>query len=77
MNDTDDAEDEMEQRRRAQSSDHNLCSDTKMMQDRGANPISHRDTRVETRGGISEGVLLRASKLLMQTSRVPSRASSP
>ena len=34
MNDTNDVEDEMEQRRRAQSSDHNLCSDTKMMQDR-------------------------------------------
>ena len=31
MNDTNDAEDEMEQRRRAQSSDHSLCSDTKMM----------------------------------------------
>ena len=34
MNDTNDAEDEMEQRRRAQSSDHSLGSDTKMMQDR-------------------------------------------
>ena len=33
MNDTNDAEDEREQRRRAQSSDHSLCSDTKMMQD--------------------------------------------
>ena len=34
MNDANDAEDEMEQRRRAQSSDHSLCSDTKMIQDR-------------------------------------------
>ena len=34
MNDTNDAENEMEQRRRAQSSDHSLGSDTKMMQDR-------------------------------------------
>ena len=37
MNDANDAEDEMEQRRRAQSSDHNLCSDTKMMQHRVRN----------------------------------------
>ena len=37
MNDTNDVEDEMEQRRRAQSSDHSLCSDTKMMQDRVLN----------------------------------------
>ena len=37
MNDTNDAEDEMEQRRRAQSSDHSLGSDTKMMQDRVRN----------------------------------------
>ena len=37
MNDANDAEDEMEQRRRAQSSDHSLCSDTKMMQDRVRN----------------------------------------
>ena len=34
MNDTNDAEDEMEQSRRAQSSDHSLCSDTKMIPDR-------------------------------------------
>ena len=37
MNDTNDAEDEMEQRWRAQSSDHSLCSDTNMMQDRVRN----------------------------------------
>ena len=37
MNDTNDAEDEMEQRRRAQSSDHSLCSDTKMMHNRVRN----------------------------------------
>ena len=43
MNDTNDAEDEMEQRRRAQSSDHSLCSDTKMMQDRLRNR-SHTGT---------------------------------
>ena len=38
------AEYEMEQRRRAQSSDHRLCSDTKMMQDqRGESTIDdHR-----------------------------------
>ena len=49
MNDTNDAENEMEQRRRAQSSDHSLCSDTKMMQD-GCETGLHRDTRGWTRG---------------------------
>ena len=38
MNDTRDAEDEMEQRQRAHSSDQGLCSDTKMMQDQTGKP---------------------------------------
>ena len=52
-NDTNDAEDEMEQRRRAQSSDHSLCSDTKMMQDRRTTPTTHRTTKDETKVGRS------------------------
>ena len=48
MNDTNDAEDEMEQRLRAQSSDHSLCSDTKMMQDRCTTLVTHRTTKDET-----------------------------
>ena len=51
MNDTNDAEDEMEQRGRAQSSDHNLCSDTKMMPDRRTTPVSIRATR----GNLGQG----------------------
>ena len=53
MNDTRDAEDEMEQRRRAQLSDHSLCSNTKMLQDQGTKPVTHRATKGETREGIS------------------------
>ena len=37
MNDANDVEDEMKQRRRAQLSDHSLGSDTKMMQDQVRN----------------------------------------
>ena len=53
MNDTNYVEDEMEQRRRAQSSDHSLCSDTKMMQDRRTTPIAHRTLKDETKVGRS------------------------
>ena len=53
MNDTNYVEDEMEQRRRAQSSDHSLCSDTKMMQDRRTTPIAHRTVKDETKAGRS------------------------
>ena len=51
MNDTSNAKDEMEQRRRAQSSDHSLCSDTKMIQDQGVNAVAHRITSGMSRGG--------------------------
>ena len=57
MNDANDAEDEIEQRRRAQSSDHSLCSDTKMMQDRRTMLITHRTLKGGTKAGRSYGEL--------------------